>query len=83
VLRALNTHGRSVPQDISVVGFDDFSQAAYFAPPLTTVHQDFAEVGRRCVEQALRQIRGEHVGHGTTLVPTRLVVRESTAPPRQ
>ncbi|MDQ1294302.1 MAG: hypothetical protein QG608_2185 [Actinomycetota bacterium] len=82
VLRALNTHGRSVPQDISVVGFDDFSQAAYFAPPLTTVHQDFAEVGRRCVEQALRQIRGEHVGHGTTLVPTRLVVRESTAPPR-
>jgi DNA-binding LacI/PurR family transcriptional regulator len=81
VLRALHARGLRVPEDVSVVGFDDLAQAAYYTPPLTTVHQDFAEVGRRCVEQALRQIRGEHVGHGTTLVPTRLVVRESTAPP--
>jgi len=83
VLRALRTRGRRVPEDVSVVGFDDLAESAYFAPPLTTVHQDFAEVGRRCVEQALRQIRGERPEHGTTLVPTRLVVRESTAPPRR
>ncbi len=81
VLRALHEDGRRVPQDVSVVGFDDISPSACFVPPLTTVHQDFAEVGRRCVDQALRQIRGEPVAHGTSLVPTHLVVRESTAPP--
>jgi DNA-binding LacI/PurR family transcriptional regulator len=47
------------------------------------VHQDFAEVGRRCVQGLLRQLRNEHDGPGTALVPTRLVVRDSTAPPNQ
>ena len=46
------------------------------------MHQDFAEVGRRCVEGALRQIReGGSGAPGTDLVPTRLVIRASTAPP--
>jgi len=81
VLRALHEQGRRVPQDISVVGFDDIPEAASFLPPLTTVHQDFSEVGRRCVEQVLRQIRSDEEEVGTTLVPTRLVVRASTAPP--
>jgi DNA-binding LacI/PurR family transcriptional regulator len=58
VLRALHEAGRRVPQDISVAGFDDIPEAASYLPPLTTVHQDFPEVGRRCVEQVLRQIRG-------------------------
>jgi len=82
VLRALHERGKAVPGDVSVVGFDDIPDANSFLPPLTTVHQDFAEVGRRCVQGVLRQIdRGLHE-RGTTLVPTRLVVRESTAPPR-
>lgn len=81
VLRALHERGISVPADVSVVGFDDIPDAASFIPPLTTVHQDFAEVGRRCVQGVLRQIgSGEHAP-GTTLVPTRMVVRQSTAPP--
>ncbi|MEV0269958.1 LacI family DNA-binding transcriptional regulator [Hamadaea sp. NPDC050747] len=82
ILRALHERGKSVPEDVSVVGFDDIPEANSFIPPLTTVHQDFAEVGRRCVQGVLRQIeRAEHET-GTTLVPTRLVVRSSTAPPR-
>ncbi|MFK0286186.1 LacI family DNA-binding transcriptional regulator [Streptomyces sp. NPDC090499] len=83
LLRAFHERGRSVPAEISVVGFDDTPDAAFFIPPLTTVHQDFAEVGRRCVAGVLRQIRtGDDSRPGTDLVPARLVVRESTAPPR-
>ncbi|RDG39094.1 LacI family DNA-binding transcriptional regulator [Streptomyces corynorhini] len=81
LLRALHESGRTVPGQVSVVGFDDIPDAGSYLPPLTTVRQDFAEVGRRCVEGALRQIREHTEEPGTTLVPTRIVVRESTAPP--
>jgi DNA-binding LacI/PurR family transcriptional regulator len=81
VLRALNDKGRRVPQDISIVGFDDVPESSSFLPPLTTVHQDFAEVGRRCVEGVLRQMRGGSSERGTFLVPTRLIVRQSTSAP--
>ncbi|MGW7258349.1 LacI family DNA-binding transcriptional regulator [Streptomyces sp. NPDC054834] len=82
LLRAFHELGRSVPGDISVVGFDDIPDAAFFVPPLTTVHQDFAEVGRRCVGKALEQIRtGGGSRAGTDLVPTSLVVRRSTGAP--
>lgn len=81
LLRALDEKGRKVPEDVSVIGFDDIPEAGSFLPPLTTVHQDFAEVGRRCVEGVLRQMQQSAPGRGTTLVPTRLVLRSSTAPP--
>jgi DNA-binding LacI/PurR family transcriptional regulator len=81
LLRALHERGRRVPEEVSVVGFDDIPEAGSFLPPLTTVHQDFAEVGRLCVEGVLRQMRNEVTERGTTLVPTKLVVRDSTAPP--
>jgi len=81
VLRALHEAGRRVPEDVSVVGFDDIPEAASYLPPLTTVHQDFAEVGRRCVATVLRQIRSAEGERGTDLVPTRLVIRGSTASP--
>ncbi|MFI1725202.1 LacI family DNA-binding transcriptional regulator [Streptomyces sp. NPDC020489] len=83
LLRAFHERGRAVPDDISVVGFDDIPEAAFFVPPLTTVHQDFAEVGRRCVHTVLQQIRTpDGTRPGTDLVPTTLVVRGSTAAPR-
>ncbi|MFB7998379.1 LacI family DNA-binding transcriptional regulator [Streptomyces sp. NPDC056002] len=82
LLRALEERGRKVPEDVSVIGFDDIPDSGSFQPPLTTVHQDFAEVGRRCVESALRQVRQGEAEPGATLVPTRLVVRESTGRPR-
>jgi DNA-binding LacI/PurR family transcriptional regulator len=81
LLRALHDRGRRVPTEVSIVGFDDIPDAGSFIPPLTTVHQDFAEVGRRCVQALLRQIRAEPPGPGTVLVPTRLVIRQSTAAP--
>ncbi|HEY0001692.1 MAG TPA: LacI family DNA-binding transcriptional regulator [Actinoplanes sp.] len=81
VLRALHEQGRRVPHDVSVVGFDDLPDAASYLPPLTTVHQDFAEVGRRCVQGLLAQIRNTRAEPGTVLVPTRLITRASTAPP--
>lgn len=81
LLRALHEKGRRVPDDVSVIGFDDIPEAGSFLPPLTTVHQDFAEVGRRCVEGVLHQMQQSTPGRGTTLVPTRLVPRHSTAPP--
>jgi DNA-binding LacI/PurR family transcriptional regulator len=56
-------------------------EAASFIPPLTTVRQDFEEIGRLCVERVLGQVRGTGPTTGTTLVPTRLVERSSTAPP--
>ena len=81
VYRAMAEAGRRIPDDVSIVGFDDVPEAAQYTPPLTTVHQDFDEVGRRCVERVLAEIAGRHDGVGTTLVPTRLVVRASTGPP--
>ncbi|MFH9548235.1 LacI family DNA-binding transcriptional regulator [Streptomyces sp. NPDC017435] len=81
LLRALHEGGRRVPQDVSVIGFDDIPEAGSFLPPLTTLHQDFAEVGRLCVQAVLRKMRPDGSEHGTTLVPTRLVLRQSTAPP--
>jgi DNA-binding LacI/PurR family transcriptional regulator len=81
VLRALHESGRRVPQDVSVVGFDDIPDAAGYLPPLTTVHQDFAEVGRRCVHGLLAQIHDARAEPGTELVPTTLIKRASTAPP--
>ena len=52
VLRATHEAGRAVPGDLSVVGFDDIPEAAYFLPPLTTVRQDFIEMGRRSLRNA-------------------------------
>jgi DNA-binding LacI/PurR family transcriptional regulator len=82
VLRALREKGKSVPGDISLVGFDDVPEASSYAPPLTTVHQNFAEVGNQCVDNVLQQIRTNSTPSGVTLVPTRLVIRQSTAAPQ-
>lgn len=77
LLRRLHEAGRQVPGDISVVGFDDVPEAAYFTPPLTTVRQDFAELGRRCLGILLARIEGREQP-GRVMVPTELVVRDST-----
>lgn len=78
VLRALSEAGRQVPGDVSVVGFDDIPEAAYFIPPLTTLRQDFQEEGRRAVSMLLAEI--DCAGHGSIplrIVPD-LIVRSST-----
>jgi DNA-binding LacI/PurR family transcriptional regulator len=60
------------------VGFDDIPEAAYLTPPLTTVRQDFAKLGKRCLELLLAHIEGADQP-GRSVVPPELVVRESTA----
>jgi DNA-binding LacI/PurR family transcriptional regulator len=81
LLRALHERGRPVPDEVSVVGFDDTAEAAHFWPPLTTVRQSFAEVGRRSVEALIGEIQSGQHHHQAVYVPTDLVIRHSTAPP--
>jgi DNA-binding LacI/PurR family transcriptional regulator len=80
VIRGLHDAGRRVPEDVSVVGFDDTPESGYFLPPLTTIRQDLGEVGRRSVELLLSLADGEPVERHV-IVPAELVVRASTAPP--
>jgi DNA-binding LacI/PurR family transcriptional regulator len=79
VLRALHEHGRRVPEEISVVGFDDISEAAYFTPPLTTVRQDFGAVGRRSLQLLVDQIGSGRITADRHVVPPELMLRDSTA----
>jgi DNA-binding LacI/PurR family transcriptional regulator len=81
VLRALHEAGRKLPGEVSIVGFDDIPEAAYFLPPLTTVRQDFTEMGERALHLMLEQIEGAP-GPARVVVAPQLVVRESTAAPR-
>jgi DNA-binding LacI/PurR family transcriptional regulator len=83
LLYAFAEAGIRVPGDISVIGFDDVPDAAYYQPSLTTLRQDFAELGRHAVELALRQIASgtrQSVG-GFILPPPSLILRASAAPP--
>ncbi len=78
VLRALHEAGRRVPDDVSVVGFDDIPEAAFLTPPLTTVHQDFTDVGARAIEVLIAAIHAESTSPVPLLSPA-LVIRRSTA----
>jgi DNA-binding LacI/PurR family transcriptional regulator len=80
VLRALHERGRNIPREISVVGFDDIPEAQYFTPPLTTVRQDFGEMGRSSLRLLLDLMRNDQPPSRLTIAPE-LVVRRSTAPP--
>jgi DNA-binding LacI/PurR family transcriptional regulator len=80
LLRALHQRGVRVPEDVSVVGFDDIPEAEYFSPPLTTVRQDFDEVGRRCVAALLELLDADPSSRpaGPSPVEPTLVVRASS-----
>lgn len=80
LIRACAETGRDVPGDLLVAGFDDVPEAAYYLPPLTTVRQDFATLGRRSVDLLVGQIDGGSVAPRTA-VPTELVVRASSVRP--
>ena len=81
ILRALHESGRSVPGDISVVGFDDMAEASQFWPPLTTVRQHFDQVGALALRNLVATIERRAV-ESTELVTTELIIRSSTAAPR-
>jgi len=81
VLRAAARVGLHVPDDLSVVGFDNLELSERVAPPLTTVAQNTALIGREAVRRLLALIEGDRPERIFTLIPTRLVVRASTAAP--
>lgn len=82
VLHALHELGLSCPEDISLVGFDDYPEAAYFSPGLTTVRQDFDEIGQRSVELLVQLIETGHAPTQHLVLPPALIVRQSAATPR-
>ena len=84
VIRALRAGGRRVPEHVSVVGFDDIDAAAWVEPPLTTVVQQKAEMGRWAVRRLVESITGVGVGAGgaaeRVVLSVSLRVRGSTGP---
>jgi LacI family transcriptional regulator len=82
-IRALQEAGLRVPQDISVVGFDDIQGAAYSNPSLTTVRQPLAEMGRIAAKALLERIEGKTDGPVEIAIEPTLVVRQSTAAVRK
>jgi DNA-binding LacI/PurR family transcriptional regulator len=79
-IRAARRAGLRVPEDLSVVGFDDSSLMNYTDPPLTTVRQPIEPMGRIVTELLIAQISGASVPHDELLLEPELVVRASTAP---
>jgi LacI family transcriptional regulator len=80
-MNALHDHGLSVPQDMSVVGFDDIWQAGYMNPRLTTVRQSLEQMGRTGVQLLLEQIQNPDRPSRRVTLPTELIIRESCQPP--
>ena len=76
VYRAARLHGLKIPEDVSVMGFDDIPMSRYLTPPLTTVAQDFDELGFRLLDAVCRLMEASESSIQVE-VPMRLVVRES------
>jgi DNA-binding LacI/PurR family transcriptional regulator len=79
VIRACAEKGLSVPGDISVVGYDDTADSAWFSPPLTTIRQTFREAGEQSVDWLLRQSSGQTPRETQIRLPVSLIERASTS----
>ena len=83
-IRALHDVGLRVPQDVSVVGFDDIKEAAFQTPSLTTIRQPLHQMGALAVQTLLQQLRpSDNQGREQIAVAPELIVRESTGPARK
>ena len=80
-MRAFHERGLSVPEDVSIVGFDDISVAEFLWPPLTTVRQDFRRIGHELVDIVMRQLGGEELIDHRVVVGVELITRGSVAAP--
>ncbi len=81
-IRALHEAGLTVPQDVSVVGFDDIPEAAYFTPPLTTVRRNLIQLGVTGFEYLMQVMDDPDALPQQQVIVPRLIFRESTCPPR-
>ena len=82
VMEAVWEQGLRIPDDVSVVGFDDIPQAAHVHPPLTTVRQPLEEMGRTATRMLLEYIKDPQRPIERVELPTELVIRETCCPPR-
>ena len=80
-IRALKDHGLRVPEDVSVVGFDDIESAVYHNPSLTTIRQPLSRMGAIAARTLLARIRGQESLTDVVPILPELVIRESTCPP--
>lgn len=80
-MHAMSLRGISIPDQISIVGFDDLEESAYAWPPLTTLKQDFKELGSRAMELLLAEIAGKTEKKLDRLIPE-LIIRSTTTTPR-
>jgi DNA-binding LacI/PurR family transcriptional regulator len=81
LLRAFHEAGRQVPGEVSIVGFDDIPESSYFTPPLSTVRQDFNELGRRSLQLLVGLLENPSAppAEQVLIVPD-LIVRASARP---
>jgi LacI family transcriptional regulator len=77
--RAIFNAGLKIPDDISVIGYDDLPIGEYIAPPLTTIHQPVRKIGELAVQMLIRKIHGESSLDGSIILKTRLVERDSVS----
>jgi DNA-binding LacI/PurR family transcriptional regulator len=81
VMRALAERGLRVPRDVSIVGFDDVPDAGFYTPPLSTVRQDFGEVGRQALSTLIERMSGTIEAGLRVRIAPELVIRASAAGP--
>ncbi len=82
-INAISATGRRVPDDVSVVGFDNLRLSAFMSPPLTTIHQPAHEIASRATQILIDLTRGRDVRQMRYVFEPKLVVRASTAAPHQ
>ena len=79
-LDAVKSKGLRVPDDISIMGFDDIPNSSFVYPPLSTIRQPYVDMGVRAMREVVEMLNGRPVGASRVLFPTELVVRQSTGP---
>lgn len=83
MLQTFERNGVRVPRDISLIGFDDNPDSQLVDPPLTTVHVHKEQIGEECAKFLFEKIANPGMVSGARIIPTRLVIRESCAPPKK
>lgn len=82
VMEAVRDHGKRIPDDVSIMGFDDIPQAGQVHPPLTTVRQPLEQMGRTAAQMLLELLKDPERRPEKIELPTELIVRNSTKPPK-
>jgi LacI family transcriptional regulator len=77
-IRVLKDEGIGVPEDVSIIGFDNIESSAYYVPRLTTVHQPINEIGEQAALSLHRRIAGGAGMEPEIIIPHKLIIREST-----